>query len=104
MKIRLYRGQDWVDIPAVDFSAAWREKGWSDLPPSPAPEPVAASPAETIADRTSQRTEELLQLYKDEGYKAIKTIAERFGIEKPPGGWDESIPAIVQAEANTPDL
>lgn len=46
-----------------------------------------------------QRTLELEELYKSQGYSAIASLAIKFGISKPASGWKDAIPLIVQAEA-----
>jgi hypothetical protein len=46
-----------------------------------------------------QRTLELEELYKSQGYSAIATLAIKFGIPKPTSGWKDAIPLIVQAES-----
>jgi hypothetical protein len=46
-----------------------------------------------------ERELELLQMHEDKGWKAIKAVAEKLGIEKPvEGGWDNAIPQILEAE------
>lgn len=50
-------------------------------------------------ETTFQRTLELEELYKSQGYSAIAALAIKFGISKPTSGWKDAIPLIVQAEA-----
>lgn len=46
-----------------------------------------------------ERELELLQMHEEKGWKAIKAVAEKLGIEKPAeGGWDGAIPQILEAE------
>lgn len=45
-----------------------------------------------------QRTLELEELYKSQGYNAIASLAIKYGISKPSTGWKDAIPLIVQAE------
>ena len=45
-----------------------------------------------------QRTLELEELYKSQGYTAIASLAIKYNIPKPTAGWKDAIPLIVQAE------
>lgn len=44
------------------------------------------------------REEELKQLYQSKGWRAIKELADKYGIERPEDGWDAAIPLILKAE------
>jgi len=50
------------------------------------------------ADPAKTRTQELQDLYAQDGWMAIKAIAQPMGIDKPDDGWDAAIPLIVAAE------
>ena len=88
---QLYRGEEIspfihpIDVPG------WLNQGWSETP--------------TIADEESRPTRGADESVLDRknqleamDWRELKAIAEPLGIEKPEGGWDESIPFILAAE------
>jgi hypothetical protein len=44
------------------------------------------------------RAAELRSLYRQGGWRAIKSLADQYGIERPAAGWDSAIDLIVEAE------
>ncbi|MEO1208585.1 MAG: hypothetical protein AAFX78_03500 [Cyanobacteria bacterium J06638_20] len=95
-------------IPAIDFTQAWRSRGWDDAPKmATAPEGQPSEPAlvphpppePTLFDAATARTAELEALLASEGWDEIKKIAESFDPPVPKGEtWGKTIPAIVERE------
>jgi hypothetical protein len=65
-------------------------------------EPAAAAPEPppTTPDLTSAliRLAELRELYDAQGWKAIKALGDKLGVEKHPDGWEHSLMGIIEAE------
>lgn len=92
-------------IAAIDFTPAWRAQGWSDNPAVPVKpekpklkliEPPPTEPK--LVDPIGDRVKELQSVYENEGWSAIRAIAENLGVEKPDEGWEAAIPLIAKAE------
>ena len=86
--MRLYKDGQHKDIPTVDMPA-WLRAGWvteSEL----IAEPAESDPID--------RYRELTAILETDGWRAIKDIADGYGITKPSGGWDEAIPLIIEVE------
>lgn len=66
-------------------------------PPDPAPQPTATPDLTPALIRLA----ELRELYNAEGWKPIKAIGDKLGVEKHPNGWDASLLRIVEAEYGT---
>jgi hypothetical protein len=64
-------------------------------PPAPAPAPPPATPDLTPA---LIRLAELRELYADQGWKPIKALGDKLGVEKHPDGWEHSLMGIIEAE------
>lgn len=61
-------------------------------------EKEAARKVEEPVKPPSNRAEELREIYRTQGWRAIKAIADQYGIERPENGWDDAIPLILKAE------
>lgn len=104
-------------IASVDWTQAWRDRGWSDTeapmqlptPPTGTPDTAmaeldaaaeAAAPALDVFSAVA-RLAELKEIYDADGkrdWKAIKAIADPLGVKKHPDGWDSSLLRIIEAE------
>jgi hypothetical protein len=64
----------------------------------PEGEPDPNAP-EGESDPANDRLNELMAIFENDGWPAIKEIATSLGInDKPAGGWEDAIPLIVEAE------
>ncbi len=73
----------------------------STLPPTQPSGGVAATPeADLLQNPISRahREAQLRELFATQGWKVIQPIAQEHGIPKPPKGWDDAIPLILEKE------
>ena len=65
-------------------------------------EPAAAAPAPppVVPDLTPAllRLAELRELYEAQGWKPIKALGDKLGVEKHPDGWEHSLMGIIEVE------
>ncbi|MEL7494633.1 MAG: hypothetical protein AAGJ95_11820 [Cyanobacteria bacterium J06554_11] len=93
--IRLYRGADTSPLLHPIDAQSWRSLGWTDSPAEPAKVGTEPPPPEqhTLTDKEDREAELMAMSWRE-----IKDIAEQLGIEKHENGWEETIPAILEAE------
>ncbi|MEM9945480.1 MAG: hypothetical protein AAF810_05380 [Cyanobacteria bacterium P01_D01_bin.36] len=107
--VRLYKGGETSPPVYPSEVWAWKAEGWSltseFVPPGSVAEIDKLINAEPLSKDTSSvltrgdRELELLQIYEDSGWSAIKAIAiENSIIDKPDDGWDAAIPLILDKE------
>jgi hypothetical protein len=74
----------------------------STLPPTqPVGGGVSPTPEADLLQNPISRAEreaQLRELFATQGWKGIQPIAQEHGIPKPPKGWDECIPLILEKE------
>lgn len=99
---------EWAKIEGHPGVAAAIQRGALRIPPvvealnapmAEADEVVLLPPPERDPiDEAKSRLAELEAIYLNDGWKAIKAIAEPLGVEKDPDGWDASLMRIIEAE------
>lgn len=100
-------------IPSVDFTQAWRDRGWSTTeapmqpptPPTGTPDELtaaaeAAAPALDMLSAVARlaQLQEIFDADNKRDWQAIQAIAKPLGVKKHPDGWDSSLLRIIEAE------
>lgn len=103
---RIYKaGEESRLVHRVDL-AAWLQHGWSEDPaaeivaavePVPPVETPPAPPAPPTPYQTRKAELEAM-LKQSNGWRKLEAIGKPLGLQKPEGGWDESIELILAAE------
>jgi DNA uptake protein ComE-like DNA-binding protein len=96
--LRVYRGDDRRDIPAIDFTPAWQAQGWSTTPPQeglalvPETEP-SVQPIALLEINTASDPEDLVALPSVGIVRATSILENR-----PPNGYS----SLAEAAALNP--
>lgn len=101
--MRLYKGKQVSPFLHPIDAAQWQALGWSVEKPKPKTNAIQTqkeTPKEVETITRENRELELLGIYDDMGWSAIRAIASQYNIEKPDDGWDAAIPLILDAEFN----
>jgi hypothetical protein len=73
----------------------------STMPPTQPAGGMGVTPEADLLQNPISRAEresQLRQLFATQAYKPIQAIAQGHGISKPPKGWDDAIPLILEKE------
>jgi hypothetical protein len=101
--LRLYRGTKKSPLLHPIDAQGWLSMGWSKSLPDTQNVQNQIQQKETTQTERQDRENELMDLYygasgEESNWRAIKSIADSLGIEKPAEGWEEAIPLILKAE------